>query len=133
MRPWIVACQAPLSIEFSRQEYWNRLPCPVPRDLPYPRIKPESPALEADSLPLSHQESLFMRRGKYKRKILEMHWKLRDQQLKQSCVYIYTVIEEEKLKFYITSCSFCFCNSAYSLQSLDHVGHVGSESGDLKY
>ena len=74
-----------------------------------------------------------MRRGKYKRKILEMHWKLRDQQLKQSCVYIYTVIEEEKLKFYITPCSFCFCNSAYSLQSLDHVGHVGSESGDLKY
>ena len=40
--------------------------------------------------------------------------------------------EEEKLKFYITSCSFCPCNSACSLQNLDHIGHVVSESGDLK-
>ena len=39
--------------------------------------------------------------------------------------------EEEKLKFYITSCSCCLCNSACSLQSLDHVGHLLSESGDL--
>ena len=38
--------------------------------------------------------------------------------------------EEEKLKFYITSCSFCLCNSACSLQSLDHTV---SESGDLQY
>ena len=41
-------------------------------------------------------------------------------------------IEDEKLKFYITSCSFCLCNSSYSLQSLDHVGHVVSESEDLQ-
>ena len=41
--------------------------------------------------------------------------------------------EEEKLKFYITSCSFCLCNSACSLQSLDHIGHIVSESGDLQY
>jgi len=39
--------------------------------------------------------------------------------------------EEEKLKFYITSCSFFLCNSACSLQSLDHIGHIVSESGDL--
>jgi len=38
-----------------------------------------SKELQADSLPLSHQESLFMRRGKCKCKILEMHWKLGDQ------------------------------------------------------
>ena len=37
---WIVACSAPLSVRFSRQEYWSRLPCPPPRDLPYPGIKP---------------------------------------------------------------------------------------------
>ena len=37
---WIVACSAPLSVRFSRQEYWGRLPCPPPRDLPYPGIKP---------------------------------------------------------------------------------------------
>ena len=41
-----VAHQAPLSMGFSRQEYWNRLPFPSPGDLPDPRIKPVSPALE---------------------------------------------------------------------------------------
>ena len=49
--PWIIACQALLSVEFSRQEYWSGLPCPSPGDLPNPGIKPESPALQADSLP----------------------------------------------------------------------------------
>ena len=41
--PWTVACQAPLSMAFSRQEYWNGLPCPPPGDLPNPGIKPVSP------------------------------------------------------------------------------------------
>ena len=36
---------------FSRQEYWNRLPCPLPGHLPNPGIKPKSPALQADSVP----------------------------------------------------------------------------------
>ena len=40
---------------FSRQEYWSGLPCPSPGDLPDPGIEPVSPALQADSLPLSHQ------------------------------------------------------------------------------
>ena len=43
----------------------------------------------------------------------------------------FTDDEEEKLKFYITSCSFSLCNSACSLQSVDHIGHVVLESGDL--
>ena len=47
---WIVACQAPLSMEFSRQEYWSGLPFP-PGDLPDPGIEPRSPALQVDSLP----------------------------------------------------------------------------------
>ena len=41
--PWTVTCQAPLSIEFSRQEYWSGLPFPTPRDLPNSRIEPVSP------------------------------------------------------------------------------------------
>ena len=41
--------------------------------------------------------------------------------------------EEEKLKFYTTSCSFWLCNSACSLQSQDRVGPIVSESGDLEY
>ena len=51
---WAVAHQAPLSLVFSRQEYWSGLPCPPPGDLPNPGIKPASPAspaLQADSLP----------------------------------------------------------------------------------
>ena len=47
--PWTVACQAPLSMGFSRQEYWSRLPFPSPGDLPNPGTKPRSPALEENS------------------------------------------------------------------------------------
>ena len=39
---WAVACQAPLSMGFSKQEYWSRLPCPPPGDLSDPGIKPTS-------------------------------------------------------------------------------------------
>ena len=49
--PQTVACQAPLSMRFSRQEFWSGLPFPSPGDLPHPEIKPRSPALQADSLP----------------------------------------------------------------------------------
>ena len=48
--PWTIACQSPLPMEFSRQECWNGLPFPSPRNLPYPGIEPWSPALQADSL-----------------------------------------------------------------------------------
>ena len=47
--PWTTAYQAPLSMGFSRQEYWNGLPFPSPGDLPNPGIEPRSPALQADS------------------------------------------------------------------------------------
>ena len=49
--PWTVAHQAPLSMEFSRQEYSSGLPFPSPGDLPDPGIEPRSPALQADVLP----------------------------------------------------------------------------------
>ena len=48
---WTVAHQAPLSMGFSRQEYWGRLQCPSSEDLLDPGIEPGSPALPADSLP----------------------------------------------------------------------------------
>ena len=44
MTPWTVASQAPLSMEFSRQEYWSTLPFPTPGDLPSPGIAPRSAA-----------------------------------------------------------------------------------------
>ena len=58
--PWTVAHHALLSIGLSRQEYWSGLPCPSLGDLPDTGIEPVSPvapALQADSLPLSHCES----------------------------------------------------------------------------
>ena len=48
--PWTVAHQAPLSMGFSRQEYWSELPFPSPGDLPDPGIEPRSPTLQADAL-----------------------------------------------------------------------------------
>ena len=42
LTPWIVACQAPLSMGFSKQEYWSGLSCPPPGDLPNTGIKPVS-------------------------------------------------------------------------------------------
>ena len=51
MTPWTVAHQAPLSMGFSRQEFWSGLPLPSPGDLPDPGIESGSPALQADSLP----------------------------------------------------------------------------------
>ena len=57
---WTAARRTPLSMGFSRQEYWSGLPCPPPGDLSDPGIKPASPAsptLKVDSLPLSHQGS----------------------------------------------------------------------------
>ena len=58
MTPWTVVCQAPLSMGFSKQEYWSGLPFPFPGDLPDPRIKPGSPALHADTLPTELQGKL---------------------------------------------------------------------------
>ena len=49
--PWTVACQAPLSMGFSRQEYWSGLPFPSPGDLPDPGMEPIAPALASGSLP----------------------------------------------------------------------------------
>ena len=59
---WTLAHQSPLSMGFSRQEYWSGLPGPPLGDLPDPGIEPASPvapALQAGSLPLSHQGSPY--------------------------------------------------------------------------
>ena len=48
---WAVAYQTPLSMRFSKQEYWSGLPCPPPEDLLNSEIEPRSPALHVDSLP----------------------------------------------------------------------------------
>ena len=64
MTPWTVDSQAPLYIQFSRQEYWSGLPIPSQGGLRYPKSKPGSPALQADSLPseTSACSYVFMKR-----------------------------------------------------------------------
>ena len=54
--PWTVVHQAPLSLEFSREEYWSGLPFPSPKDLPNPGIELSSLELQSGFfyLPLSH-------------------------------------------------------------------------------
>ena len=74
--PRTVACQSPLSMKFSRKEYWSGLPFPSPGDLPDPGIGPGYPALQADSLPffLSHQRSLFQAYIFKSRKMWNKDW-----------------------------------------------------------
>ena len=59
--PWMVAHQVPLTVEFSRQEYGSGLPFPSPGDLPKTGIKPQSRALQVDSLPSEPQMSLALK------------------------------------------------------------------------
>ena len=58
-----VVHQAPLSMEFSRHEYWSELPFPCPGDLPNPGIDPVTPALQAESLPFQSPGKPSVRRG----------------------------------------------------------------------
>ena len=60
--PMTAAHQAPLSMKFSRQEYWSWLPFPFPGDLPDPGVKPRSPALQADPLPSEPPEKPLLNR-----------------------------------------------------------------------
>ena len=64
--PWIVAYQAPQSMEFFRQDYWSGLPFPSPGNLPDPGIEPGSPALQVDALPSEPSGSPFIGRAKAK-------------------------------------------------------------------
>ena len=61
MIPWTVAHQAPLSMEFPRQEYWSVLPFPSAEDLSNPGIEPGSSVLQADSLPSEPPGKPFLR------------------------------------------------------------------------
>ena len=84
--PRTVAYPTPLSMEFSRQEYWSGLPCLPPGDLPDPGIKPTcpaSPALQVGSLLLSHQGSPKVTCTLYQ---YQQHFTVEDKHLK----YVYS-------------------------------------------
>ena len=70
MTPWTVVHQILLSMEFSRQEYWNRLSFPTPGDLPNPGIEQGSPALQMDSLPAELPGKPIQQLHKIKNKVI---------------------------------------------------------------
>ena len=87
--PPMTACQAPLSMGFSRQGYQSGLPFPSPEDFPYPGIKPRSPALQADALPSEPPQS---------QKILAIN-------MVEGVEFICTTFTKEDLIFRTSSCT----------------------------
>ena len=71
MTLWAVACQASLSIEFPRQEYWSGYPFASPRDLCDPGVEPRSPALQEDSSPSEPQRERLSTNSACKQQDLE--------------------------------------------------------------
>ena len=67
MIPWTVACQTPLSMEFSRPEQWSGLLFPSPGNFPEPGMEPESSTLQADSLPCEPPGKPLKKKKKEKR------------------------------------------------------------------
>ena len=86
--PWTVSRQAPLSMRFSRQEYWSGLPCPSPGDLPDQGSNTHLLLWQAGSLPLSHQRSpntqVPTTRSMY-RTFVQLHVQASTQSVSTSC------------------------------------------------
>ena len=72
--PWTVAYQAPLSMKFSRQEYWSGLPFPPLGDLLNPGIEPRCPELQADSLPSEPPEEMLSKWDRIDRGGTMVNW-----------------------------------------------------------
>ena len=109
---WTVTHQAPLSMEFSRQEYWSELPCPPPGDLFNPGIEPKSPTLQVDSLPLSHQRSPKFSLAQYKLLYIitfNIQWFCKTERNKMHCFLI------------IYTWYFLFKKSQISLQGIEMI------------
>ena len=100
--PWTVACRAPLSMGFSRQEYWSGLLFPSPEDLPHPDIKPGFPTLQADSL---HTELHLILA---KRPRSDIHWIIEKSREFQKDIYFcfidyakaFDCVDQKKLENY---------------------------------
>ena len=82
MSPWTVACQAPLSMGFPKQEYWNGLPFPFPGDLPNPEIEPlllKSPELAGRFFSFTEGlQTYFLHKQKKKEKTVQLKQGLKD-------------------------------------------------------
>ena len=94
LTPWTVACQSLLSMGFSKQEYWSKLPFPSPGDLPQPGIEPRPPALQADSLPFEppgmHTPVPPTPRKKKKKPYIYIYICLKKTAIKQKYLFIFS-------------------------------------------
>ena len=105
---WTVACQASLSMGFSRQGYWSRLPFPSPGDLPKPGIQPESLTLQADSLSSEPWGNTTYKIDIY------LHWLLISPCLtissKEAGVYIFSLIVSQEHDMWTIDFKYIFVN-----------------------
>ena len=88
--PQTVARQAPLSMEFSRQEYQSGLSFPSPGGLPDPGIEPRSPALQADALPTVTQEACLIKGCSLISKCLKIFLNEKEVELREQMMLINT-------------------------------------------
>ena len=106
LRPsWAVACQASLSMGFSRQEYWSGLPFSSPGDLPDPGIEPRSPTLQADTLPSAQGIGLCFGVGP------SSHWLVHGNHSVLVCLQELGWLQAQVSSFLHT----CFCAGGYIL------------------
>ena len=75
--PWTIVHQAPLSMEFSRQEHWRGLPFPSPGDLPHLGIEHWSPALQVDIL--LAEKRVYLRRWQFSQELNITVWRISEQ------------------------------------------------------
>ena len=126
--PWTAASQVPLSMEFSRQEYWSWLPLPFWEDLPNPGLKPGSlvsPALAADSLPLGHLGShlfIYSRTYTFQSSCLQAGNKPNRQ------VHISRGVQNVHIIYPAESCDFCKIRLAFQDHSQPLRLQVRSDS-----
>ena len=139
MTSQIAASQAPLSVEFSRQEYWREFPSP--RDLPYQGIKPRSPALCADSLlsePPGKPHSKWLAQMSFSRWTLPWLTQTRERNLSSVLQYFYkTSISTPNILYhsYIYKdfpCGSAGKESAYNLGDLGSISGLGRSPGEGK-
>ena len=107
--PWTIAHQAPLSMEFSRQEYWSGLPFPSPGDLSNPGIKLGSPTLQADALPSEPPGKPYTPK--------ELIWKEKKKSKKNQGLHSITVKKDEPIPCF--KCWLPHCWAAVSSKLLN--------------
>ena len=106
--PGTLAYQVPLSMGFSRQEYWSGLPFPSPGDLPGPGIEARSPTSQADALPSELP--------------MEVHWLVGINLQQGFCHKPYEVIMETEQDSSLASCRAChsFTQAHYRVSKVQH-------------